>query len=357
MYERLLAFLRCPECRSELEMEPHEWQGTGAALEVSEGLLRCGAGHAYPVVRGIPRMLRGALEEHRERLPEEVGAALGPASGGHGSPGRTDPGYDLRTRQNFSLEWEHHELGDRTWGMGVDERVKGFFLDPIGIPVEDMDGMVLLDAGCGNGTQSVAYTEYGLEVLALDLSEGLENGQDFRHVRSGARPDRVHFVQADLRFPPLGPASVDIVHSAGVLHHTPNTEQTFRCLSELVRPGGTFYVWLYAYEPVVTPTVNAIRALTTRLPPAAFGKVAQRSAGAFQLFARAVNALGVRSYPRLSRREAALALMDIFGAPYAHYHSFPEVARWYADCGFDDVWPCNPSRRGFGACGRKAQGT
>lgn len=37
-----------------------------------------------------------------------------------------------------------------------------------------------------------------------------------------------------------------------------------------------------------------------------------------------VNALTLRSYPRLNKREASLALMDIFGAPYADYHSFTE---------------------------------
>jgi len=239
--------------------------------------------------------------------------------------------------------------------MELDQRVRGFFLNPIRIPAEELDGMVMLDAGCGNGSQSVAYTEFGLEVIAIDLSSGLDRGHAFRHRRPGARPDRVHFVQADLQSPPLGPDSVDLIHSAGVLHHTPNTERTFRRLAPLVRPGGTFYVWLYAYEPIVTPIVNSLRAVTTRMPPAVFAQVARGLAGAFQLFMRAVDATGVRSYPRLSRREAALALMDIFGAPYAHYHSFPEVARWYAEEGFDEVWDCTPSRRGFGACGRRAK--
>jgi hypothetical protein len=123
------------------------------------------------------------------------------------------------------------------------------------------------------------------------------------------------------------------------------------------RSDGTFYVWLYSYEPIVTPLVNSIRTVTTRLAPRHFDRVANAMAPSFQLFCRAVNAAGVRSYPRLSRREAALALHDIFGAPFAHYHSFPEVQRWYRDEGFDKVWECNISRRGFGACGRRSSST
>jgi hypothetical protein len=48
--------------------------------------------------------------------------------------------------------------------------------------------------------------------------------------------------------------------------------------------------------------------------------------------------------------------MDIFGAPYAHDHSFDEVAGWYKAERFSEVWPCNESRRGFGVCGRLSAG-
>lgn len=358
MYRRLLDFLRCPICRKPLHLEVLASTRTDAGEEISEGLLRCADDHWFPIVRGIPRMLTGAVTEHW--------ADIEPLIRDHESPsvrslrdriGTRAPrtAHDPRTRSNFSLEWQHHQLGDKTWGMDLEHRVKGFFLDAIRIPEEQLDGMVMLDAGCGNGSQSVAYTEYEVEVIAMDLSSGLEHGQAFRHIHKGARPDRVHFVQADLQTPPLAPGCLDLVHSAGVLHHTPDTEQTFRTLRRLLGPGGTFYVWLYSYEPVVTPIVNGIRAVTTRITPSTFGRVAQVMAPPFQLFCLAVSAMGVRSYRPMARREAALALMDIFGAPYAHYHSFPEVVEWFTDEGFDEVWECNRSRRGFGACGRQSR--
>ncbi|MFN2498995.1 MAG: class I SAM-dependent methyltransferase [Pyrinomonadaceae bacterium] len=236
--------------------------------------------------------------------------------------------------------------------MELSDRVKWFFLEPLRIPATELRGKVMLDAGCGNGSQSVAYTTHGLEVIAIDLSSGLEHGYAYRRLHAGADPEKVHFVQADLQRPPLAPASLDIIHSAGVLHHTPDTLQTFRALRPLLRPGGTFYVWLYKYEKWVTPLVNSIRAVSTRIPPAAFARVAQLMAIPFNGFCKTVNALGVRSYSELTGREAALALMDIFGAPYAYYHSFEEVAKWYSAAGFAEIWPCNDGRRGFGVCGR-----
>jgi len=354
MYLRLLDFLRCPDCHGPLTLESLAVEADDDS-EVSEGLLHCERDHWYPVVGGIPRMLPDSLKDHWGKLSRHVEKASLPALDQlkERLKAGVDSDYDRQTRANFSLEWEYHEVGDRTWGMELDGRVRVFFLETIRIPKPDLDGLVMLDGGCGNGSQSVAYTEFGVEVVALDLSSGLEHGHAFRHKRPNARADRVHFVQGDLQNPPLAPSSFDLIHSMGVLHATDNTERTFRGLCPLLKSDGTFCIWLYSYEKFVTPVVNTIRAATTRIPPPAFARLSNAMAIPFQWFCQSVNALGVREYPRLSRRESALALMDIFGAPYAHYHSFDEVSKWYRDEGFGEIWECAVSRRGFGACGRR----
>jgi SAM-dependent methyltransferase/uncharacterized protein YbaR (Trm112 family) len=351
MYRRLLDFLCCPTCGGRFELDLLAAARHDDALEISDALLHCPGDHWFPVVGGIPRLLPNAMQKHLSRLQ-----ALLPASSPVLARLRVESPsehYDRRTQQNFDLEWQHHQLGDKTWGMALDARVSGFFLEPLRLSPSELEGKVVLDAGCGNGTQSVAYTEHGVEVVAMDLSSGLERGYEFRHHRPNARPERVHFVQADLQAPPLRPECVDIIHSAGVLHHTPDTERTFRRLCKVLRPTGHFYIWVYKYEPVVTPIVNGLRRITTRLPATVFARVAAAAADPFRLFTLALNALGVRRYVSMSRREAALALMDIFGAPYAHYHSVDEVSEWFRAEGFTDIWDCNHSRRGFGVCGRR----
>ena len=323
MQRRLLSFLRCPRCGGELEVEPVVPANGDASAAVGDGALRCPSGDRFPIVRGIPRML-------------------------------PDGGHDSRTQESFSFEWEHHELGDRTWGWEVGDRVKELFVEPMRTPVAELEGKVLLDAGCGNGSQSVAYSELGLEVIAVDLSSGVDRGQALLEARPPSRPDLVHFVQADLQSPPLAPSSVDFIHSFGVLHHTPDTERTFRVLCRLLRPGGTFYLWVHHHEPVVTPILTAVRSVTTRVPPRSFARIAQLLAGPFQLFRLLLDRLGIRKCPRFSRRETALAMIDIFGAPHSHYHTFAEVEGWFRSEGFSEVWGCNDDRRGFGAVGRKA---
>ncbi len=94
--------------------------------------------------------------------------------------------------------------------------------------------------------------------------------------------------------------------------------------------------------------------MTTRIPVALFNRITPLLAWPFKLFTMALNTSGIRSYPRISRREATLALMEIFAAPYAHYHSQEEVRGWFAATGFTDVRECNQARRGFGMVGRLA---
>jgi len=354
MYLRLLEFLRCPLCRAELTCIALETQSEAQGGEIITGLLQCCGDHWFPIVRGVPRMLPDATQEHwpaiQPLIPQPLPPSLEPLLANLKS--QKPASYHQATRENFSHEWDHHELGGKTWGMELSDRVQWFFLDPLRISKADLRGKLMLDAGCGNGSQSVAYTTLGLEVIAVDLSSGLEKGYAYRQLHAGADPERVHFVQGDLQHPPLAPHILDIIHSAGVLHHTPDTLTTFRALRPLLRPGGTFYVWLYKYEKIVTPVVNSIRAVSTKISPASFARIADLMALPFIGFCKTVNALGIRDYSKMNRRESALALMDIFGAPYAYYHSYDEVLGWYKSVGFGEVWPCNDGRRGFGVCGR-----
>jgi SAM-dependent methyltransferase/uncharacterized protein YbaR (Trm112 family) len=351
MRERLLDILRCSDCGGVLELTAFQSDG----LEISTGILHCPESHYFPVYKGIPRMLPNSLTDYWTEIEKDIPDPVPPAVLALVESKRfrvEGEAFDKATQANFSNEWDNHDIGGKTWTMELKDRIQWFFLDSIRIPKEELKGKLLLDAGCGNGSQSVAYTEFGLEVVALDLSTGLEKGQAFREVYEKANPENVHFVQADLQKPPLRADCLDIIHSAGVLHHTPNTLKTFRALRPLLKTGGTFYVWLYKFEKIVTPIVNTMRAITTRIPAPIFARVADITALPFIGFCWSVNKLGVRKYETPNRREAALAVHDIFGAPYAHYHNFDEVSGWYKSAGFNEIWGCNDDRRGFGVCGR-----
>lgn len=351
MREKLLDILRCPDCKQTLELTTLNHSDN----EILEGVLSCRDSHFFPIVGGIPRMLPSSMKDHWAQIEALLPDAPPPPIKKlleNKKSLEEFRRYDTRTKANFSNEWDNHEIGGKTWTMDLTDRIKWFFLDPIKIEKSELKGKRMLDAGCGNGSQSVAYTEFGLEVVALDLSTGLEKGEAFRKKYPKARAENVHFVQGDLQRPPFAPDSFDIIHSAGVLHHTPDTKRTFDALMPLIRKDGTFYVWLYKYEKIVTPIVNTMRAVTTKIPAPGFAKLADLMALPFIGFCWTVDKLGIRTYNTPTRKESALAIHDIFGAPYAHYHSYEEVEGWFKAEGCKEIWGCNDDRRGFGVCAR-----
>lgn len=341
-----LELLVCPACYaplslSELATDPNDLD------RVRGGVLTCPHGHHFPVRLGVPRLLPAGLGDD-ERAG--VGACHRPVDA---ATAVAQEGRDTaRVCESFSREWAKHELGDRTWWMDVPTYVRALFLEPVKIGVEDLRTKVVLDAGCGHCNHSVALADHVARVVALDLSSGVETGEKFRLQWSGPGRNRVDLIQADLRRPPLRPATFDLIYSIGVLHHTPNTHDSFRRLVPLLRAGGTMSIWLYRYEPVVTPVLRFLRALTTRVPLRVFDKATRLLAGPFIVLTTVLDALRIRAYPRLSRSEAALNLMDIFAAPYAHHHSIEEVTGWFKEEGFSQVWTSNEGRRGFQISGR-----
>ncbi len=71
MYLRLVELLRCPQCRSRVELKASVATSSGGD-EIETGLLRCEQGHWFPVVRGIPRMLPDALQQHWGVVEREI---------------------------------------------------------------------------------------------------------------------------------------------------------------------------------------------------------------------------------------------------------------------------------------------
>ena len=212
MKRRLLDFLCCPDCKQDLDLVVFE----ESDAEIMSGILVCANRDYFPIVSGIPRMLPSSLKEYWARIeakvPSPEPAAITELLENKKLSSATR-NFDKATKANFSKEWDHHDIGGKTWTMELGDRVKWFFLDSIRISKEDLKGKVLVDAGCGNGSQSVAYTELGLEVLAVDLSTGLEKGFAYRNIHAGASPEKVHFVNADLQNPPFKDGVADIIHS------------------------------------------------------------------------------------------------------------------------------------------------
>ena len=148
MRPRLLDIVRCPACHARLELhamaeerrpiaDPAQQArcvGGPAAYEreVREGFLRCtGCPLVFPVVAGVPRLIRNAYDEYQEfffRHREALGGLAG-TEATLTRLGTVDPAiFDRRSNESFGRQWQEYQYGDRTWFKDDLALRKGEFL-------------------------------------------------------------------------------------------------------------------------------------------------------------------------------------------------------------------------------------
>ena len=106
----------------------------------------------------------------------------------------------------------------------------------------DHGGKLVVEVGCGIGTDGSRFLEGGARYVGVDQSDVA--------VRTARRSfDMLGLkgavVQGDATALPLADSSVDFVYSNGVLHHIPDTAGAVREIHRILRPGGRCLVMLY----------------------------------------------------------------------------------------------------------------
>jgi SAM-dependent methyltransferase len=103
-------------------------------------------------------------------------------------------------------------------------------------------GQVVVEVGCGIGTDGTRFLEGGAHYVGVDSSD------------TAVRTARETFellelegavVAADATRLPIGTSTVDFVYSNGVLHHIDDTEAAVDEIHRVLRPGGLCMVMLY----------------------------------------------------------------------------------------------------------------
>jgi len=100
----------------------------------------------------------------------------------------------------------------------------------------DLDGLRVLEAGCGAGDYTAYFADQGAEVVAVDATEAaVERARD-----RFDETDHVTVRHADLTDPLefLDDESVDLVVSQLVLGHVPDWEPVFAEFARILRPQG-----------------------------------------------------------------------------------------------------------------------
>lgn len=130
-------------------------------------------------------------------------------------------------------------------------------------------GALGLDAGsgCGADTVAMARRHPDVEIVSLDLSEGVYQTS----LRSAGLPN-VHVVRASVLAIPVASEMFDFAYSFGVLHHTSDPERGMEEIARVLKPDGRVSLYLYEdhednpWKRIPLKLVSALRRLTTRLP-------------------------------------------------------------------------------------------
>ena len=171
----------------------------------------------------------------------------------------------------------------------------------------------VLDLGCGTGQAALFLASSGRSVIGADLTRA-----SLELAASAARRygiDSALFVETDLLKPGLRAGAFDVVHCAGVLHHTADPAASFAAAARLVRPGGVLLVGLYNL----------------------FARVPHR---ARRLLARLTGDRSLPLDPVLRERNAEPArreawLRDQYLHPVEQSHTVAELRHWFQSNGFE----------------------
>lgn len=250
-----------------------------------------------------------------------------------------DDAVTERTFDSFGYEWSRFD------DLRPEDR--GFWQEYFaGVPLDELRGQVGLDAGCGKGRYT-RFTARHLEAMvALDGSAAIAVAA--RHL---AELPNVVAVKADLRRPPLAPASFGFVSCLGVLHHLSDPEEGFRALVRLLAPGGMLLIYLYSrpqgrgLRATCLRAATQLRRATVRIPHPLLRLLSVPIAGvlygAFVVPGRLGRRLGngrlsglpLAPYRGRPVRSLWLDTFDRLSAPLERRYSWADVQPWFERAG------------------------
>jgi SAM-dependent methyltransferase len=275
---------------------------------VLDGQLICrDNGHRFPIRRGVPRFVQS----------------------------------DAYT-QSFSYEWQRFrrtQLDSATGRTDTRDRLQA----SLNFPIEQLDGKLVLDAGCGMGRFAEIVHRFGGTYIGVDFSYAIDAAQ----ANAGHLPN-VHFVQADLFQLPFASSAFDLVMSLGVLHHTPDPRRAFSSLPRLLKPGGKLTITVYdAGNKVYVANSRFWRRYTTRMPKPVLHALSYAAGPLYYLWMLPVlgGLLRAAAFISLERdwRWRVLDTFDWYSPQYMSWHTHPEVFGWFKENGLVDIELLKPS--------------
>lgn len=219
------------------------------------------------------------------------------------------------------------------------QALKRFSISPVGLA---------LDAGCGGTANfSIACVKRGFKnVVAIDINE-----RSLRHAHAVIRSldgGAICLCSASVASMPFPNQTFDFAVCSGVVHHTPDPEQTVRELARVIKPQGRLYISVYCFagstfESIVRILRGIGAIVPFRIMHGAWGW--NRVMNNFVLDHMYVPTLWVFSAEEVREILARHGLTIVAEWPSAMdpFARFGRIAQWISGEGLMRVWLCKRS--------------
>jgi len=244
--------------------------------------------------------------------------------------------------ENFGFEWTKYartQLDDEVSQISEQQ-----FLESTGFTADELHGKWILDVGCGMGRFAEVASRWGANVVGVDLSLATDVAAKNLSTR-----DNVWICQASVLDLPFVAQSFDYIYSIGVLHHTPDCEQSFKYLPPLLKPRGSVAIWLYSAYTRWYRMSDVYRKFTTKLSSHSLHSLCVAADCLYYVhrglryvpiagrFLSGVLGYVVPINMNTKREWRLLDTFDWYSPVYQSKHTYEQVFRWFEDCGLEDL--------------------
>ena len=332
MLPSLIHLLRCPLCQGALETHVLEKQ----TARIKEATLTCAScGQLYIVSNFIPRMVPTNLydpvpfcDNHSISLdallshwPDEetVVATL-----------------QAETQKNFGHEWEYYASLGWNEPSGADssstQESINWFQEKLLLTPADLQGRIVLDAGCGNGRFARVAIAMGCNLVGMDLTTAADVA--LRNLTADNKVAQI--IQGDILHLPFAKEVFDVVYTIGVIQHTGKALAAAKKLSQLVRPDGLFAVRTYRKgNSRLEENDAAIRKVTTQFTLAELHEFSDLMHNLTTFLLRKGVLWDVTRHINLFPKR--YDIFDWYSAPIAEKLRYRELRALFASCGIDVI--------------------
>ncbi|MCG3772326.1 MAG: Ubiquinone biosynthesis O-methyltransferase [Nitrosomonadaceae bacterium] len=245
---------------------------------------------------------------------------------------------DDKVIKEFGKQWNHFSEYSGHFAS------KDLLADTMGplMGLDDLKGAAVAEIGSGNGRIVNMLIEAGVsKVLALEPSDAV------RTLSKNVEPygERVEVVQAT--GDQLPARNFDYVFCIGVMQHVSDPLPVLRAAREALKPGGKYFMWLYAKEgtEMYRALVMPFRAVTKRLPIAVLTRLSWAlmvGLTGYIHLCKLSSKLPLSKYVtevmgKVSPEARTITIYDQLNPTWVRYYSKSEVEKMMVDAGFTDV--------------------